>query len=240
MSNTHDFKPSAHDRICADCGREINDYRYHFPPGEKAQYLLGKPGVDKPADFNDKVTFASGATSGGTEPPYHLMAWEGIDCTALRYGYGNEKHENGQTVLVEANWLKAFHQRDLKFFRDRAAHAIKHIRKEMSGQRDKAPGGNWGAVGWCQDMMPFVAKYDPEFYAAVTGITPHPGPRKTLECSCPRCQVMVEHYKSLPIPKEMMEKLVSCNGYESKSKTFRTECINCGQPWDLHTNGSSK
>jgi hypothetical protein len=177
VSSIHEFRPMSGDSVkgglppvCTYCGRESNDYEYHL----------------KPADFADKVAYSSGATSGGIHAPYFLMAWEGVPLGALRYEYGNQKHEDGQNVLAEANWLKAFHARDLKFFQDRAAHAIDHIRAEMSGHLDKEPGGNWGAVIWCADVMPFVAKYDPDFYAAVIRLRQHPG-KRTVTCTCPRC-----------------------------------------------------
>lgn len=168
-------------RICETCGRECNDYEYHFPTYGSEKWKDYRDAV------NDKVAFEGGATSGGIEAPYFFMTWVGVDLMALRYGYGNQKHEDGTLVLAEANWLKSFHSRDVQFFRDRAAHAIKHIQKEMSGHTDPAPGGNWGAVGWCQDVMPFVAKYDPDFYAAIVGLRKHPGKRLT-SCTCPRCE----------------------------------------------------
>lgn len=131
-------------------------------------------------------TFTSGATSGELKPRYNLSTGFGEKVTALRFGYGNEKHENGTRVLAEANWLKAFHARDLAFFQDRMNHARDHLRNESQGIVDRNPGGNWGAIGWCVDIMPFVAQYDPEFYRAVQGTTAHPGPR-VKDCSCPRC-----------------------------------------------------
>ena len=137
-------------------------------------------------DFNDKVIFKSGATSGGTHPPYELTTGYGEKVTAERFGYGNRKHENGQTVLADANWLKAFHARDIDFFRDRINHAAEHIRKEQHGQFDPNPGGNWGAVGWCVDVMEFVKRFDRLFYLAIVGLTPHPGERVPC-CLCDRC-----------------------------------------------------
>lgn len=148
-----------------------------------------KPTMKKatPADFADKVKFASGATSGGSYPPFNLMTGFGRVRGAERFGYGNAKHEAGQTILADANWLKAFHARDLPFFRDRISHAQEHIFAESQGRFDKNSGGNWGAVAWCCDVMPFVEKFDPEFYLAVVGLTPHPGERKET-CPCDRCK----------------------------------------------------
>lgn len=150
----------------------------------RAGKFLSEP---QPADFNDKVKFSSGATSGGKSTPYVFMTWAGVKRTALRFWYGNQKHENGQTVLADANWLKAFHSRDLEFFRDRMAHAIDHIQAEMQGRFETTPGGNWGAVGWCTEVMPFVEENDREFYLAIVGLLPHPGERKE-SCKCPRCE----------------------------------------------------
>lgn len=153
--------------------------------------------LEQPADFDDKVKFTSGATSGGTYPPFQLTTGFGAKRTAERFGYGNAKHESGQTVLGEANWLKAFHARDLAFFRDRISHAREHIHAESQGRFDYAPGGNWGAVGWCVDVMPFVEHFDPQFYLAIVGLIPHPGER-TEKCPCDRCKAT----ENLSTPKE--------------------------------------
>lgn len=134
----------------------------------------------------DKVTFSGGSTSGGVAAPYHLMTWEGAKRTALRFQYGNTKHEDGQNVLADANWLKSFHARDLPYFKDRINHAIEHLQKEQQGHFDSHPGGNWGAVGWCVDILSFIDEYDHDFYLAVVGLKPHPGPREK-DCGCPRC-----------------------------------------------------
>lgn len=137
--------------------------------------------------MTDKVTFASGATSSkGHDAPYWLLTWLSVEKTALRFGAGNEKHENSDTVLANANWLKAFHARDLAFFRNRATHAFDHFKAEMQGQHDSDAGGNWGAVGWFLEVISFVEKHDPDFYLAIVGLKPHPGKREQ-ECGCPRC-----------------------------------------------------
>lgn len=143
--------------------------------------------MSKNNDMNDKVKFASGATSGGRHPQYNLTTGFGVRRTAERFTYGNLKHENGQTVLADANWLKAFHARDLDFFRDRISHAKDHLHRESQGLFESTLGGNWGAVGWCVDVMPFVQAFDPEFYLAVVGVNPHPGKRKG-QCPCDRCK----------------------------------------------------
>lgn len=144
--------------------------------------------------MSENFVFASGATSGELKPLYFLATGYGQKATGLRFGYGNKKHEKSQTVLSEANWLKAFHARDLEFFRDRAAHALDHLGNELRGRFDFSPGGNWGAVGWCQDVFPFVAKFDPAFYNAIVGISPHPG-KRAEKCPCDRCDVT-----PLPVP----------------------------------------
>lgn len=137
--------------------------------------------------MTDKVTFASGATSSkGHDAPYWLLTWLSVEKTALRFGAGNEKHENRDTVLANANWLKAFHARDLAFFRNRATHAFDHFKAEMQGQHDSDAGGNWGAVGWFLEVISFVEKHDPLFYEAIVGLKPHPGKREK-DCECPRC-----------------------------------------------------
>lgn len=176
-------------RICQTCGRECNDYDYHFP-------TYGSVMGDK--DLADKVQFASGATSGTISPPAFFKTEEGEEAVDARFAYGNLKHENETNVLVDANWLKAFHGRDLKFFRARAANAKKHINREMSGRYDKTPGGNCGAVGWWANVMPFVARWDPPFYAAITGVAPHPGAHENRHhCPCPRCEAALAYQASL-------------------------------------------
>lgn len=137
--------------------------------------------------MNEKVKFKSGATSGGVHPQYNLTTGFGEMKTSNRYSYGNVKHEKSQTVLAEANWLKAFHARDLNFFRDRISHAQDHIKAESQGRFDPNPGGNWGAVGWCVDALSFVEAFDYDFYLAVVGVKPHPGKRKG-KCPCDRCK----------------------------------------------------
>lgn len=141
-----------------------------------------------PCKIDDKFTFSSGATSGGKQPNFFIATWEGFKRTALRFQAGNRKHENYTTILADANWLKAFHSRDLEFFRDRASHAMTHIFEEMQGRFDSDPGGNWGAVGWAVEVMSYVSEYDPAFYRAIVGLVPHPGQRLPDDlCACPRC-----------------------------------------------------
>ncbi len=137
-------------------------------------------------DFNDKVKFDSGATSGGKAAPYGFCTWTGFKRTAQRFWYGQQKHANSDTVVANANWLKAFHARDLSFFHDRINHAIEHLQKEMQGNFDPTPGGNWGGVGWAVEVLSYVDEYDHDFYLAVVGLIAHPGERKDA-CQCPRC-----------------------------------------------------
>ncbi len=145
---------------------------------------------------NDKVTFTSGATSSaGHDYPYHLMTHCAEKLTALRFGAGNKKHENDDTVLANANWLKAFHSRDLEFFRNRYTHARDHMDAEMQGRFDDDPGGNIGAVGWFIEVLAYVKEYDPDFYSAVVGVKPHPGKREK-DCFCPRCKVTDKPHES--------------------------------------------
>lgn len=143
---------------------------------------------------NDKVTFTSGATSSkGHDAPYWLLTWLSVEKTAQRFGAGNEKHENSDTVLANANWLKAFHARDLAFFRNRATHAFDHFKAEMQGLHDSDAGGNWGAVGWFLEVISFVEKFDPDFYAAIVGLQPHPGKRED-QCRCSRCDAFLSEH----------------------------------------------
>lgn len=145
-------------------------------------------GCSVKSDLDNKKTFSSGATSAHGAHPYRYMAGYGVKAGSLRYGYGNVKHEDGNTVLAEANWLKAFHARDLEFFQDRFEHAKEHIQDESQGKFDLAPGGNMGAVVWCADIMCFTAKFDPDFYMAVVGRVKHPGPHpEGYKCPCDRC-----------------------------------------------------
>jgi hypothetical protein len=139
------------------------------------------------SDKDPKVVFKSGATSSaGHDTPYGLMTGYGRKAGALRFGAGNVKHEDGTTVYAEANWLKAYHTRDLEFFRNRAVHASDHLDAEMQGQEDDAPGGNIGGVAWFLDVAGYVKANDPEFWKAIQGIRKHPGPRNEM-CTCPRC-----------------------------------------------------
>jgi hypothetical protein len=122
--------------------------------------------------MESNVTHASGATSSHFSPFSFYAPFEGIKLTCLRFLHGNWKHENGNTVYADANWLKAFRARDVQFFRDRAGHALEHLIAEMRGENDPDPGGNLGAVGWWVEVMAFVKKNDPEFYAMIQGIVP--------------------------------------------------------------------
>jgi hypothetical protein len=116
-----------------------------------------------------KVAHSSGAASSHFSPFYFNPTFEGLKLTCLRYKEGNRKYENSGTVWAEANWLKAFKARDVQFFRDRAGHCLEHLIDEMRGKDDLDPGGNLGAIGWFQDAMAFVKKYDPFFYGAIQG-----------------------------------------------------------------------
>lgn len=116
-----------------------------------------------------KVSHSSGATSSHFSPFSFFNPYEGTKLTDMRFAEGNRKHENDNPVYADANWLKAFNARDVKFFRDRAGHAMEHLIDEMRGKDDEDPGGNLGAVGWFQEVMAFVKKNDPFFYACIQG-----------------------------------------------------------------------
>lgn len=126
----------------------------------KAQALLEKEA---------KVAHGSGATSSHFSPFAFFCTYEGIRLTSMRFVEGNRKHEKSDPVYSHANWLKAFHARDVGFFRDRAGHALEHLIAEMRGEDDPDPGGNLGALGWFQDVMAYVKKNDPFLYACIQG-----------------------------------------------------------------------
>lgn len=171
---------------------------------------------------DDKVKFASGATSSkGHDAPYQLMTHCAVKRGALRFGAGNVKHENSDTILANANWLKAFHARDLAFFRNRYQHARDHMDNEMQGIRDLDLGGNFGAVVWFLEVMCYVEDNDPAFYDAIIGLKPHPGERGA--CHCPRCKA------SFLAPREM-QRLETLNAICSRcEKQFNPDkaCATC-------------
>ena len=117
----------------------------------------------------DKVTHGSGATSSHFSPFSFFNPFEGAKLTCQRFMSGNHKHENDDPVYANMNWLKAFHARDVGFFRDRAGHALEHFIAEMHGQDDADPGGNLGAVGWWQEVFACVKRRDPFLYGAIQG-----------------------------------------------------------------------
>ena len=122
------------------------------------------------------VVSASGSTSSHFSDFNFHPTYEGARLTALRFKHGNEKHENSGTVYSEANWLKAYHARDVAFFRDRGGHSMEHLIDEMRGVDDPDPGGNLGAIGWYVDVLAFIKKNDPHFYGAIQGkwpVIPH-------------------------------------------------------------------
>lgn len=115
------------------------------------------------------VAHTSGATSSHFSPFTFNNPFEGAKLTCQRFAAGNAKHEKLNPVYLEANWLKAFRERDVKFFRDRAGHAMEHLIDEMRGKDDPDPGGNLGAIGWFQEIAAFTAKNDPFLWGAVCG-----------------------------------------------------------------------
>ncbi|MGH7184522.1 MAG: hypothetical protein ACREJN_21460 [Nitrospiraceae bacterium] len=122
-----------------------------------------------PKAESDIVKHQSGATSSHITPPYFRMPGEAVKLTALRFQHGNEKHENGNPVYGEANWMTAYRAKDYMFFRDRAGHALEHLWDEMQGKEDPSPGGNLGAVGWAIEVLAYVKVNDPEFYEVIQG-----------------------------------------------------------------------
>lgn len=115
------------------------------------------------------IASASGATSSHAAPFSFYPTYEGQKLTSLRFEHGNAKHEKNDPVYLNANWLKAFHARDVAFFRERAKHCMEHFIDEMRGKDDMDPGGNLGAMGWFQDVMAYVKVNDPFFYGAIQG-----------------------------------------------------------------------
>lgn len=116
-----------------------------------------------------RVSHASGASSSHFSPFDFLNPFEGSKLTSQRFRVGNAKYENSDTVYANCNWLKALRARDVKFFRDRAGHALEHLIAEMRGEDDPDPGGNLGAVGWCLEVLAYVKKQDPHLYGAIQG-----------------------------------------------------------------------
>lgn len=116
-----------------------------------------------------KFVHKSGATSGSYVPNIFIVPYEGDDLVALRFLYGNQKHEDDNPLYAEANWLKAYRLRDVNFFRERGAHAIRHLKQEMRGIKDLNPGGNLGGALWFCYVMAFIEKNDPFFYGAIIG-----------------------------------------------------------------------
>lgn len=123
-----------------------------------------------------RITHFSGAHSSHLSPFSFYNPFEGAKLTCERFREGNRKYENGTTVYAKMNWLKAFHAKDVDFFRSRAGHALEHLIAEMHGEDDNGPGGNLGAVGWWVEVMAYVRKHDPGFYAQIQGIDPRPDP----------------------------------------------------------------
>lgn len=128
----------------------------------------GQTNAISPADPN-KVAHSSGAASSHFSPFSFNATYEGAKVTAQRFAAGNAKYENNTNVYADANWLKAYHAKDWKFFRDRAGHALEHLIDEMRGKNDSDPGGNLGALGWFVDVMAFVKVNDPVFYQQIQG-----------------------------------------------------------------------
>lgn len=131
--------------------------------------VVGRP-LSAPAPPNSLFTHDSGATSSHSTPRFALVPGYGERNTALRFGYGNHKHEHDNNVLADANWLVAARERDYKFFQDRFGHVREHLKQEERGIEDLNPGGNLGAIGWYQEVASFLAVKDPEFYEVVRGL----------------------------------------------------------------------
>lgn len=142
------------------------------------------------AKANDAlVTFASGATSSKAFPAFWRVPIEGLELEAARFNYGNHKHEHDNPVHSQANWLIAFHARDVAFYWDRATHAVEHIWREMRGDDDFEPGGNIGGARWFTAIMAFTKKYDPELYEAIQGKRnlAKEAQSAVRVCQCPFC-----------------------------------------------------
>ena len=122
-----------------------------------------------PLDETGRVAHASGAASSYFSSFSFHNPMEGLRLTCQRFDYGNRKYENNTPIYDEANWLRAFKAKDWQFFRDRAGHALEHLRAEMRGEDDDGPGGNLGAIGWFVEVMAYVKKHDPVFYALIQG-----------------------------------------------------------------------
>ena len=117
----------------------------------------------------NEVVHKSGAKSSHMVPNLFIVP-PGLDePIALRFMYGNEKYEEGNPVYSESNWYKAYRARDVAFFRERGAHCIKHIKREMRGDDDFNPGGNIGGAGWFLSILAFVKDSDPFLYGAIQG-----------------------------------------------------------------------
>lgn len=116
------------------------------------------------------VVHKSGAKSSGNLPNYFRPPGHSFLMTAERFEHGNQKHEGGNNVYAEMNWLKAFHEKDHAFFIDRGTHAILHLVHEMQGIDDPDPGGNIGGMGWFLEALAYVKVNDPEFYKVIRGL----------------------------------------------------------------------
>jgi hypothetical protein len=150
-------------------------------------YIGTEPIPSPTPDDSDKFAFKSGATSSRHYDQLFIMPGESLPLTAARFGYGNAKHENSTPIYSEANWLKAFHARDVEFFRERATHAVHHLWSELRGNDDHDPGGNLGAVGWFVEVFAFVRKHDPDLYAAIQGLMALDS-SCSRPCFCPLCE----------------------------------------------------
>ncbi len=135
---------------------------------------------------DDKVTHTSGSQSSHFSEFSFYNPFEGAKLTCQRFKEGNRKYEDSDTVYANMNWLKAFHAKDINFFRDRSGHALEHLIAEMHGDEDEKPGGNLGAVGWWVEIMAYVRKHDPVFYKAIQGVA-IADEGSMLNCDRPNC-----------------------------------------------------